>query len=233
MKLIRVLCSSGADLVELGMPFSDPIADGRAVQGAMKRSLSRGFKLEALSDIVIGVRDEGIHQPLIVMCYYNNLLRRGLAQICGRLSEAGVDGLLVVDLPLEESSELERVANDDGLALIRLIARSTPEERVRTILEVAQGFTYLVSVSGTTGVRDHMDPSALASVRKISMMSRIPVVMGFGISQPLHARKAVENGASGVVEGSGLISIYEDDNGPGSLENLARHARAMKEAMLP
>lgn len=229
--LIRTLCRAGADLVELGMPFSDPIADGVAIQGAMKRALANGFTPEDLIEIVSSVRAEGIRQPFILMCYYNTILQKGIERFCYQLADANVNGLLIVDLPIEESKEIEEILYSNGLHLIRLIAPSTPELRLNQILSTATGFTYLVSVSGTTGARDSLDPSTLSLLRRVSSISPLPVVLGFGISKPSHARQAIENGAAGVVEGSKLITIYENSEREEALTAIANHAALMKNAM--
>lgn len=231
--LVRTLCESGADLIELGMPFSDPIADGVAIQGSMKRALGSGFTPEDLIEIVSSVRAEGIRQPLVLMCYYNTILQKGIEGFCTSLADAGVNGLLVVDLPIEESGEIEEILYDNGLHPIRLIAPSTPRPRLHQILSKATGFAYLVSVSGTTGARDFLDPSTLSLLRRVSSISRLPVVLGFGISKPSHARQAFENGAAGVVEGSKLITIYENSEREEALASIARHATLMKNAMRP
>jgi tryptophan synthase alpha chain len=232
--LIERLAKSGADIFEIGLPFSDPVADGPVIQGAMNRSLSSGFKTKDVFDLISSSRMRGIDQPMIVMTYYNPLLRFGVASFCKRLADAGGDGLLVVDLPPEESKELDDAAKAHGLDVVRLVAPSTLDSRLDYILTKASGFVYAVSVAGTTGARTQLPASVETLLNKITERSSIPVVLGFGISSSDHVRAAISMGASGVVEGSKLISTYSDhlserDKALGLIE---RHAIEMKAATL-
>ena len=233
LQLIGKLAEAGADIIELGLPFSDPIADGSAIQRAMCRSLSAGLRVAHVFEIIEDVRKLGIDCPIVLMSYLNPILRFGAEEFCRRLVGSGGDGLLVVDMPIEESESLCAVAKNLGLDLIQLIAPSSDDERIKRILSCATGFVYLVSVAGTTGAREKLSESALAMVRSISPISRLPLVLGFGISSPQHVREAVLAGASGIVEGSKLISIYEEDGmDPNrSLEKIATHVREMKSAI--
>jgi len=232
VRLVRALCESGADLIELGLPFSDPIADGPTIQEAMMRSLSSGFRVNEVFEIVAKLRKDGIRQPIVLMTYSNPVLRMGVARFCERLASAGGDGILVVDLPLEESSELEDSARSNGLDVIRLVAPSTSEERLDEILAKSSGYVYAVSVSGVTGARDSMHQAGLELVRRASSRRAIPVALGFGISRPEHVLKAVSAGASGVIEGSALISMYSQllHDEDAALSAVAEHVREMKSA---
>ena len=230
--LISRLAAAGADVVELGLPFSDPIADGPTIQAAMVRSLSSGFRVSDIFDVVSEVRAKGVKTPIVVMTYYNPVLRMGLEGFCAGLQTAGANGILPVDLPMEESGELERIARTHGLDVIRLISPTTNEDRMREILDSARGFVYAVSVSGVTGRRDTLPHSATALLKKATELSRLPVVLGFGISDPGQVRQAVAAGASGVVEGSALIDIYARMDGKEDelLASVEKHARDMKDA---
>ncbi|MFP4171231.1 MAG: tryptophan synthase subunit alpha [Methanomassiliicoccales archaeon] len=228
LDLIGALCEGGADLVEIGLPFSDPVADGPAIQGAMNRSLSGGFRCDHLFDLIASMREEH-DQPVVVMSYYNPLLRRGLDRFCRELSGAGGDALLVVDLPPEESGPLETRAEEHDLDMIRLVTPTTGRERASLIVERASGFLYAVSVAGTTGTRDSLAPSARELLLDLEGAT-LPVMLGFGISSPAHAREAISLGASGVVEGSKLVSLYEGGD-PEALDRVRSHAREMKGAL--
>ena len=233
-ELVKVLAGAGSDIIELGMPFSDPVADGPVIQQAMNRSLRAGFRSSDFFELVSDVRTDGVTQPIIVMTYYNPVLRMGVGTFCRRLAKAGADGILPVDLPPEESEELDAAATKHGLDIIRLIAPSTSDARIDYILSKARGFVYVVSVAGTTGARDRLPHSAVELLERVTSRTRLPAVLGFGISSPQHVREALSSGASGVVEGSKLISLYAGglDDRRTALGSVRAHARQMKDATL-
>lgn len=232
LQLVKALCGSGADLLELGLPFSDPIADGPTVQGAMMRSLAAGFRVNDIFRIIADVRDSGICQPIVLMTYSNPVMRMGWDKFCEKLSAAGADGILVVDLPPEESAELEAASSRNSLDIIRLVAPSTSEERLDEILARSTGYVYAVSVSGVTGARGSLNEAGLELVMRAAAKKVAPVALGFGVSRPEHVRRAIFAGASGVVEGSELISTYSrllpDEDA--ALSAVTAHVRAMKSA---
>lgn len=234
VSLSKRLLDSGADILELGIPFSDPVADGPVIQGAMGRSLQAGFRVSETFGIVESIRQEGYDQPIVLMTYSNPVLRMGLKDFCSKASESGADAVLMVDMPIEESQELDLHAGEQGLDIIRLVAPSTPEERLSRIVSRGSGFVYAVSASGVTGARASLPESATALLRRAVPASALPVVLGFGISTPGHVREALAIGASGVVEGSALVSAYASllgDRGR-ALEHVADHASSMKAATL-
>lgn len=226
LQLVEALWEEGADIVELGLPFSDPIADGPTIQQAMTRSLDAGFRVNHLFGLLQEIRGRGIEAPMVVMTYFNLIYQMGVQRFCQRLAENGADGLLIVDLPLEESERVEEAVRENSIDLIRLVTPTSTESRLRDVLSVATGFAYLVSVAGTTGSRATLEQSTEELVRRVTSMSRVPVCVGFGISRPEHVRAALGAGAAGVVEGSQLISIYTSSHD--SLQGLREHARAMK-----
>jgi tryptophan synthase alpha chain len=232
--VVKSLVRAGADIIELGMPFSDPVADGPVIQQAMNRSLAAGFRCSDLFENISDLRKEGVIQPIVVMTYYNPILRMGVETFCRRMAEAGADGILPVDLPPEESMELDAAAMQHGLDVIRLIAPSTSDSRIDYILSKAQGFVYVVSVDGTTGARDELAHSATELLHRVTSRSKIPVVLGFGISTPEHVREAVSSGASGFVEGSKLISLYSArlNDRQRALDTVSMHASKMKSATI-
>lgn len=224
-RLLREACLAGADVVELGIPFSDPIADGPTIQEAMQRALSDGFRPRQTFDMIRRLREE-FETPVVVMSYYNPILQMGLEEFCAELAGCGGDGLLVVDLPPEESAELDEVSREHGLDMIRLITPSTTRERLKSILPKASGFVYAVSVAGTTGARGSLKQDSIQVVQKLREESDLPVMLGFGISSPEQVRTALRGGASGVVEGSKIINTYE-----GSLDNRERALAVAREHM--
>lgn len=226
------LSDAGADVIELGLPFSDPVADGSAIQGAMSRALSGGFATENIFQTLRSVRERGVSRPVVIMSYYNPILQYGPVRFCKAAAESGADGLLVVDLPPEESSDLDQVASSNDLDMIRLVAPSTSSRRLDEILARASGFVYVVSVAGTTGARTELPHSAGIIVREAASRTKLPVALGFGISTPAHVRAALSMGAAGVVEGSGLIASYSSvlPQRSDALDRIERHAREMKRA---
>lgn len=222
----------GADIIELGLPFSDPLADGPTIQAAMMRSLDSGFRVAHIFDTIQDARASGVRAPIVVMTYYNPIVRLGIDEFCSKLASAGGNAILPVDLPIEESGDLDQAARSSSLDVIRLIAPSTAEERAAAILGATTGFAYAVSVSGVTGERSTLPESALSLLRRLRRQSDVPIALGFGVSSPEHARAAMLAGASGVVEGSALINAYmsaESDRSKG-LSLAEAHAKGIKGA---
>lgn len=232
LKLAESLCMAGADLIEIGLPFSDPIADGPVIQEAMRRSLTEGFSTHRLFELISSIRGAGIQQPIVVMSYFNPILQAGPGEFCRKLADAGGDGLLIVDLPPEESSEIEEHAREHDLDLIRLIAPSTDDARLDLLFSKASGFVYIVSVAGTTGARNVLTPDSISTVSKVRSRSPLPVALGFGISRSEHVQAAVAAGADGVVEGSQLVSLYSGllHDERSALSEIEKHAAEMKAA---
>jgi tryptophan synthase alpha chain len=235
LELADRLCAAGADVIELGLPFSDPVADGPVIQEAMGRSLSGGFKVENIFKVISSLRSSGVKQPIVVMTYYNPVHKLGSSRFCDQLASSGGDGILVVDLPIEESADLEASAEKNSLDIIRLVTPTTDDDRLRSVLAKASGFVYIVSVAGVTGAREGFDDAVTGLVKRVSGLSKLPTVIGFGISNPEHVKRALATGASGIVEGSALISSYSGmlDERERALGAAERHAKAMKDAARP
>ena len=232
LQLIDRCQKAGADIIELGLPFSDPLADGPTIQAAMMRSLSSGFKVADLFTTVADARAAGTKLPFVLMTYCNPIIRIGVEEFCSRLASVGGDAILPVDMPIEESGPLDRAAEDNGLDVIRLIAPTTADERAGMILSRTTGFAYAVSVSGVTGERDTLPESALALIRRLRGLSEVPIALGFGISTADHVRAALSAGASGVVEGSALMNLYSRHGlgTPEALDYVEAHAKDLKKA---
>jgi tryptophan synthase alpha chain len=228
--LVLELEARGADLVELGVPFSDPMADGPANQRALARGLAAGASLAAILAIVSELRRQ-TEIPIVLFGYYNPVLHYGCERLCADAARAGVDGLLVVDLPPEEAAELARPARAHGLDIIYLLAPTTPVERVRTIARAGSGFLYYVAVTGVTGTRTTLAAGLETRVRALRTVTDLPIGVGFGISTSAQAGE-VASYADAVVVGSALSLIIEREGaGPGLAAAVGDALGEMKDAM--
>jgi tryptophan synthase alpha chain len=213
--------AAGADVLEIGVPFSDPLADGPVIHAAATEALRRGATVAG----VLGVCEALAGRlPVVLLIYANLVLAPGAAAFAARAARAGAAGLIVPDLPYDEAGELRDACDAEGLALVPLVAPSTPAERVEGIAREARGFVYTVSVAGTTGERADLPPGLEELVGRVRAASRLPVAVGFGIASPAHARR-VADVADGVVVGSRVVRAA-GDGGPAAvrelLEDLAR-----------
>ena len=206
-KLVLEMESRGADIVELGVPFSDPMADGPANQRALARGLASNASLTAILALVAKIREHS-QIPIVLFGYYNPFFRYGCERLARDAKDAGVDGILAVDLPQEESADLGRPAHEHGVDLIYLLAPTTPLERSRKIARTASGFLYYVSVTGITGTRDRVAEDVEDHVRALRGLTNLPIGVGFGISRPEQAAE-VARFADAVVVGSALSLIIE------------------------
>jgi tryptophan synthase alpha chain len=194
--------NAGADLVELGVPFSDPLADGPVIHAAATRALAAGATLHAILEA--GERIAEL-LPVVLMCYANPLYARGAERFAAELAERGISGLIVPDLPLEESAAVLEACDAHGIALVPLVAPTTPDARLDRIGRIARGFVYTVSVTGTTGERSAVEADASALLGRVKAHSPVPVALGFGISNGAQAAAAADAGADGVIVGSRLV----------------------------
>ncbi len=214
-EIARDYVAGGADLIELGIPFSDPLADGPVIHAADVAALAAGANVtDALS--VVRAVDE--HVPVVVMCYANVILARGLERFADLLAEVGASGLIVPDLPFEEAPAIRELLDARGLALVPLVAPTTPDERLRRIGAAARGFVYTVSVTGTTGERDESDAGLPEILARVRAHSEVPVALGFGIGTPAQAAAAAAAGADGVIVGTRLVRAAGE--APGEVRSL-------------
>lgn len=226
---LHALVRGGADVLELGVPFSDPEAEGPAVQASSERGLRQGVTLAMCLDMVARFRRDDPDTPVVLMGYLNSVLAMGSERFAAAAAEAGVDGLIMVNLPPEEARELKGALNDHGIHLVFLVAPTTTETRARMIVEHAGGFVYYVSLKGTTGA-DHLDPAAVASkLTWLRGLTTLPVMVGFGIKDGASA-KAVAGQADGAVVGSALVNTMaacqaNPEDIPGRLEAQVRDIR--------
>jgi tryptophan synthase alpha chain len=197
----------GADVIELGIPFSDPLADGPVVQRATQRALAAGVTLPRVLELVREMRGE-VAVPLVFLTYYNPILAFGLKAFCRTAVEAGIDGVIVADLPPEEAGPLRAEADPAGLDLIHLVAPTSPPDRVRKIARASGGFIYMVSLTGVTGERQALPAELAQQLRALRAVTTKPICVGFGISTPEQAAE-VGGAADGVIVGSAIVRLVE------------------------
>ena len=210
LEIIKIIINNGADIIEIGMPFSDPMADGPTIQLSSNRALSKGIDLENIFSLVAEAKKIKNDMPIILMGYYNLILFFGIKKFVKRCKETGVDGLIIVDLQPEEDEDLTNELKDNKIDLIRLITPTTNEERLKLILKKASGFLYYVSVMGITGQKSANLNELKKSVEFIKRYTNLPVVPGFGIknSTDVHNICKISDGA---VVGSSIIKIIEEN----------------------
>jgi tryptophan synthase alpha chain len=214
-RLIVEAARQGADVVELGVPFSDPLADGPVIQRAAMRALAAGTTLPRILETVAGLRAE-VRVPLVLFTYYNPVLAFGLDAFARAAVGAGVDGVMVVDLPPEEADPLAKAAENAGLDLVHLVAPTSTPARVRLIARRSRGFIYLVSLTGVTGERQELPPDLEGQIRTLRLVTTKPVCVGFGISTPAHVA-AVGRLADGAIVGSAIVRMVEERAGSPTL----------------
>jgi len=209
--MIFQLCENGVDIVEFGIPFSDPTSDGRVFQRACERALKNGMTPPRAIAGIAKLKGEGLVAPVVVTSYYNPILKIGVPSFMENIAEAGAEALIAPNVPFEESDELLDNGRANNIDIIFLIAPTTPEGRLKEILKRAKGFVYVVTIRGVTGERMGMDASTLELVKRVRKYTDIPLLAGFGISKGEHARNVVAAGADGAITGSVLGGIYESN----------------------
>lgn len=221
---IAAMAQAGADLIEIGIPFSDPVAEGEVIQAANIRALQSGTSVPRIFEMVRQVRKK-TDIPLVFLTYANPVFIYGYERFFSECRDSGMDGIIIPDLPFEEKSELSEIATSYGIDLITLIA-PTSEERIQMVAAEAKGFVYLVSSMGVTGVRKEIGTNVSAMVRAIRQATNTPVAVGFGISGPEQA-KAIAKEADGVIVGSAIVRIIEE-YGENAKEPLVKFVQSMK-----
>jgi tryptophan synthase alpha chain len=210
-RIIRAYAEAGADLIELGVPFSDPLADGPVIHAAGTRALRAGVRVD---DALAVGREVSEELPVVAMCYANPILARGTERFLDTLVAASICGLIVPDLPVDEAEELRSHCHSRGIALVPLVAPTTPEDRLARIGAQASGFVYAVSLTGTTGERASLDQTLTPIVARVAAHTEVPVAVGFGIATPEQVREAAQAGADGVIVGSRLVRAAGEDGDP-------------------
>jgi tryptophan synthase alpha chain len=209
-EMVQIAADAGSDLVELGIPFSDPLADGSTIQQASHRSLERGTTPKSCLELARTLRVE-VGVPLVFMTYFNPVHRYGQEAFCRDCAQAGIDGLIVPDLPPEEGAELEALSQGQGLDLVYLLAPTSTDERIDIVAARSRGFIYLVSLTGVTGARDSLPVDLESFVTRVRRRARQPLCVGFGISTPKQATQ-VASVADGVIVGSRLMRLLEEED---------------------
>ena len=226
------LIDGGTDILELGVPFSDPVADGPTIQKADERSLVAGTTMDTVFDIVRELRKK-TNVPIVFLAYYNMIYHRGIDRFYQEAHAAGVDGILIADMPVEESDDVYETALRYGIDPIFLVTRTTSDERIQKIVARAHGYLYLVAVLGVTGVRDTVSSGAIELLQRVRKQTTVPLALGFGISTPDQAKTCAEAGADGVIVGSAIVDI--DGKNPGNPDTMERDLKTyviqMKKAL--
>jgi tryptophan synthase alpha chain len=233
--ILRGMPGAGADLIEIGMPFTDPMADGPTIQLAGRRGLLAGATLAGTLGMVADFRDGDTETPVVLMGYLNPLLAYGVDRFCKDAAASGVDGLIVVDLPSEEADLLAGPAADNGLDIIRLVAPTTDDARLPLVLHGSSGFVYYVSIAGITGTRTATAGELAAAIPRIRAFTDLPIAIGFGVRSPAQAAEAVR-AADGAVVASALIetlagSLIDGQPGPASVDGFLAQIRALADAV--
>jgi len=229
-EMIHLLEGAGADIIELGVPFSDPMADGPTIQLSSERALASGTTLHGILDVVRKVRTRSAI-PIILMGYLNPVHAYGYDSFCRDAAEAGVDGVLLVDMPPEESQELTVPARRHGLDVIFLLTPTSDAARISAVERLGSGFVYYVTVTGVTGARTSVSTTLMQELSRVKQTISLPVMAGFGISTPAQAAE-VGRLADGVVVGSAIVKLFEQYRGEQLKQQLGRYVTELKQALL-
>lgn len=236
LAILRGLPGAGADVIEIGVPFTDPMADGPSIQRGGLRALKAGATLAGVLALVRDFRKEDTTTPIVLMGYYNPILSYGTDRFCNDAAASGVDGLIVVDVPPEEADEIEPQAKANGLDLIRLIAPTTDDERLPRVLAATSGFVYYVAIAGITGTRSASGADLAAAIPRLRKHTTLPICIGFGIRTPEQAAEAAGI-ADGAVVGTALVDTLAaslDEHGharPDTVRKVLDQVRALSEAV--
>ncbi len=226
LKVVPLFASSGCDIIELGIPFSDPLADGATIQRASYEALGQGANTSVCFKVVQELRQQ-VDIPLVFMTYYNPVLKCGLEQFCSKCVEVGIDGLIIPDLTPDEGKELEKSTKRHGLDLVYLLSPASTEERIKLVTSRSSGFVYLVSLTGVTGTRDKLPEELETFVASVKKMTEKPLCVGFGVSTTEQARR-VARVADGVIVGSRIIQLLDEDK---SLKNVCSFIEGLRGAL--
>lgn len=230
-KALEVLAQNGADMIELGVPYSDPLADGPTIQAAATRALQKNVQLDDVLAVVKEVAPK-IEVPIILFTYYNPIYYRGVESFLQQVKNAGVSGLVVPDLPLEEAEVLLKPAKEIGIEVTLLVAPTSSQERINAIAAQSEGFIYLVSVTGVTGVRSKMASGVKDLVADLHNSTNKPIGVGFGISSPEQAKQIKDWGADAVIVGSAIVKRLAEGTSDSGLKAIAEFCSSLKQAIL-
>ena len=228
-EILLKLQENGADLIELGIPYSDPLADGPIIQLSASRALKSGTTPKKVINLLESLKGE-LNIPIILFTYLNPLLCFGFEYFCELASNAGVSGLIIPDLPLEEAYKFSKIVSNHSMDLVLLVAPTTPFERMKKISNHTKGFTYLVSVTGVTGERNKMESRVENLIAKLKEINNNPIAVGFGISTPEHVNKVREWGADGVIIGSAFVKRISSSNEKDVVDHVGEFCKEMRSA---
>ncbi|RUO41272.1 tryptophan synthase subunit alpha [Pseudidiomarina aestuarii] len=232
IEVIRALVRGGADAIELGLPFSDPVADGPTIQKASLRALAAGTRISDCFRILKQIRAEFPDLPIGLLVYANLIASGGLDQFYARCAEAGVDSVLVADVPVREGLQFATIAKQHGIAPIFIAPPDASSERLGQVAQASEGYVYLLSRAGVTGAETTMQKPAAAVIDALLAANSAPPLLGFGIAEPAHVQAAIEAGAAGAISGSAVVKIIEQnlDQPEAMLTQLTHFVRTMKAA---
>jgi tryptophan synthase alpha chain len=228
LDIIEAIAGAGADLLELGIPFSDPLADGPSIQYSTQVALENQISVAECIRLVIKLRERGVDQPILFMGYMNPILAFGVNRFVEQAKEAGVDGFIIPDLPSEEALEIETLAEENGLAYIHMLAPTSTEARIEEAASRSKGFLYLVSLTGTTGARKSLPKNIGEFIQRVRQSTSTPLALGFGISTPEQARE-VGAMVDGVIVGSAIIDAAKEPSK--AVEATASLVRKLRQAL--
>ncbi|KAG9155820.1 hypothetical protein Leryth_004071, partial [Lithospermum erythrorhizon] len=228
---LKVLDKCGSDIIELGVPYSDPLADGPVIQAATSRALSNGANFDRIISMLRDVAPE-LSCPIALFSYYNPILKRGVDKFMTIVRDAGVHGLVVPDVPLEETEILRKEALKNNIELVLLTTPTTPRDRMTAITEASEGFVYLVSSVGVTGTRDSVSNKVQSLLSDLKEATSKPIAVGFGISKPEHVKQVAGWGADGVIVGSAMVRILSEAKSPEEgMKELENFTKSLKSAL--
>lgn len=226
LELIKAIAKN-SDILELGLPFSDPIADGPTIQAAVQRSLDNGFKVKDGFSIIREFRKHDNETPIGLLTYTNIVMQAGIGSFYRECGKAGVDSVLVADLPVEEADEFLKAAKKNKVEQVFIIAPTTTDARLKKVLAKCAGFVYVVSLLGVTGARSELHSGLKKLVKKVKARTRLPVCVGFGVSEPRHVKQLMEMGADGAIIGSAIVSNIAKGK---SAKDISRFVAGLKNA---
>ncbi len=235
-QIVETIAKEGADIIEIGIPFSDPIADGPTIQAASNRSLNAGTTPNEIFEIVKETKKR-IETPIALMTYYNILFKMGVQNFLKKANENHVDGLIIPDLPIEEATQYREFAEKEGIDTIFLATPSTSQSRLKDVLDYTSGFLYLISIYGVTGLRDDVSQLTIQSIKRVKPLTtgKIPLAVGFGLHKPEQISSIIGSGADGTIVGSALVKIVENNLNDSMklLDQISTLTRTLKSATLP
>lgn len=232
IEIIKALIDGGADALELGLPFSDPVADGPVIQRANLRALDAGTNFDDILRILKAVRDYSPNIPIGLLVYANLVYAKGIHSFYQQMSDVGVDSVLIADVPTKEATRFANVARENGIAPVFIAPPDASDALLKTVATACEGYVYLLSRSGVTGAETQMQAPASALIDKLKQAGAPPILLGFGISQPEHVQKALVAGAQGAISGSAVVAIIEEnlDNTAQQITQLTAFVQRMKAA---